>query len=403
MSGMAYRTLEIAERISPDLVALRRELHQHPELGLRLPWTQARVLKALADLDVEITTGRELDSVVAVVRGRKRADGPVVLLRGDMDALPVVELTELPFASTNGAMHACGHDLHTAGLVGAARILTELRDELEGDVVLMFQPAEEGPGGAEPMLEEGLLDVAGRRVEAAYAMHVSSAEYPAAQWFTTEGACMAACDDAIVTVRGEGGHGSQAHAAKDPVPVACEIVTALQTMVTRGYDVHDPVVVTVGYVKAGSKTNIIPDDAELGLTVRSLSVEHRARLQSDIERLVAGITSAHGLTGEVQWIDPYPPTINDDAEYALGREVIADLFGPESYTEREPELGSEDFSYIMEQVPGAYFFLSACMTDDPAAAPDNHSPRAAFDDSVIYQASAWLAEMALRRCAASPK
>lgn len=271
---------------------------------------------------------------------------------------------------------------------------------LAGDVVLMFQPAEEGPGGAEPMLAEGLLNAAGRRVDSAYALHVSSADYPRGTWFTTKGACMAACDDVIVTVVGRGGHGSQAHASLDPVPVACEIVTALQTMVTRAYDVHDPVVVTAGYVQAGSKTNIIPDEARIGLTVRSLSHENRARLHTDIDRLATGIAGAHGLTARLEWIDPYPPTINDDAEYEFGRQVITDLFGADAYTERaEPEMGSEDMAYVMEQVPGAYFFLGACVSDDPATAPDNHSPRAAFDDSVLYQASAWLAEMALRRCA----
>jgi amidohydrolase len=271
-------TLRIAARLAPELVALRRHLHGIPELGLDLPDTQAAVLEALAGLDLEVTLGESLSSVVAVLRGRAPVTGerPVVLLRGDMDALPVAEEVDVDYVSTRpGMMHACGHDLHMAGLVGAARILHELRDELVGDVVLMFQPAEEGPGGAEPMIREGLLEAAGRRVDVAYAVHVYSADHPFGTWFGRPGTLMAAADEVHVVVRGVGGHGSAPDRAKDPVPVACEIVLAYQSAVTRQFSVWDPVVLTVGRIAAGTKDNIIPDDAFVDATLRTFSAENR--------------------------------------------------------------------------------------------------------------------------------
>lgn len=395
------RTLELARSMSDDLVALRRELHEYPELGLHLPETQRRVLEALEGLDLEVTTGKSLSSVVAVLRGRAGSDGsgPVVLLRGDMDALPVIEQVDVPYASKKpGFMHACGHDLHMAALVGAARILHEMRDELPGDVVFMFQPAEEGPGGAEPMIAEGLLTAAGRPVDAAYALHVSSSEYPLGQWFSRPRELMAAVDRLRVRVTGAGGHGSQPHRAKDPVPVLCEIVLALQTLVTRTVDPFDTVVLTVGKIEAGTRDNIIPESGELSATLRTFSAQTRDRMIENVGRLASGIAGAHGMTAEFTADESYPATINDDDEYELGRRVVEDLFGSERFTVRPlPEMGSEDMSFVMQQVPGAYFFISACPAEDYENAPDNHSPLAEFDDSVLPDAAAWLAEVAVRR------
>lgn len=395
--------LDSARTIGPDLVALRRALHRIPEIGNDLPLTQQAVLRALEGLDLEVTTGTGLSSVVAVLRGGAAGpDSPVVLLRGDMDALPVAEEVPVDYASDHpGVMHACGHDLHVAALVGAARLLDERRAELTGDVVLMFQPGEEGPGGAQPMIAEGLLDVAGRPVDAAYALHVASSEYPNGQWFGRPGPLFAAADEVHVRVVGAGGHGSSPHRAKDPIPVACEIVVALQAMVTRGFDVFDPVVVTVGRIAGGTKENIIPDTAELSATVRSLSAGSRTKVQAGIERLVRGIAAAHGVTVEVDYKLGYPVTVNDEREYALAVGVVSDLFGAGRYTEMpDPELGAEDMSYVLEQVPGAYLLLGACPVQDHDAAPDNHSPRAAFDDAVLADAAAWLAEVTVRRLAA---
>ena len=393
--------LAISHRIGPELVDLRRRLHRIPELGLHLPDTQAAVLQALSGIDLEVTTGESLSSVVAVLRGSAPVEGerPVVLLRGDMDALPVAEEVDVDFRSERpGLMHACGHDLHVAGLVGAARILDELRDELVGDVVLMFQPAEEGPGGAEPMIEEGLLEAAGRRVDAAYAVHVYSADHPRGVWFGRPGTLMAAADEVHVVVRGVGGHGSAPERTKDPVPVACEIVLAFQTAVTRRFSVWDPVVLTVGRVAAGTKDNIIPDDARVEATLRTFSREHRARARQVVTEVAQHVAQAHGLTAEVSISNGYPVTVNDVDEFAFAQGVVTDLFGAQRWADMaNPEAGSEDMAFVLDQVPGCYLNVSACAHEDHTTAEDNHSPRAAFDDAVVPDIAAALAEMALRR------
>ncbi|QIM21317.1 amidohydrolase [Phycicoccus sp. HDW14] len=393
--------LAAAHRIGPELVELRRRLHRAPELGLHLPDTQATVLAALESLDLEVHTGEGLSSVVAVLRGRAPHDGerPVVLLRGDMDGLPVTEEVDVEYRSERtGLMHACGHDLHVAGLVGAARVLDELRDELVGDVVLMFQPAEEGPGGAEPMIRDGLLEAAGRRVDAAYAVHVYSADHPRGTWFGRPGPLMAAADEVHVVVRGVGGHGSAPERAKDPVPVACEVVLAFHTAVTRRFSVWDPVVLTVGKIAAGTKDNIIPDEAVIDATLRTFSREHRELAHRVVTEVAQGIAAAHGLTAEVTIGNGYPVTVNDEAEFAFARDVVHDLFGAEHWADMDnPEAGSEDMAFVLEEVPGAYLNVSACALEDHTLAEDNHSPRAAFDDSVVPDVAGALAELALRR------
>lgn len=398
------RTLDLAHTLGDDLRTLRRELHQIPEIGLRLPLTQALLLRELEGLDLEITTGQGLDSIVAVLRGGApgASAGPVVLLRGDMDGLPVTEGVDVPYASRHiGSMHACGHDLHMAALVGAARILHAQREDLAGDVVLMFQPAEEGPGGAEPMLAEGLLDAAGRRVDAAYAMHVFSSELPRGSWSSRPGPLMAGADTVTITVTGRGGHGSTPHRTADPVPVVCEIVLALQTMVTRTFDAFDSVVLTVGRVSAGTKDNIIPDTGELAATLRTFSPEIRATAHAAIQRVAAGVSAAHGMSAEVVFSEGYPATVNDEREYAMAAEVTTELFGAARQALRPlPEMGSEDMSFVLNEVPGAYFLLGAHPGYLSADTPDNHSPRAEFDDAVVPDAAAWLAATALRRTAA---
>ncbi|WP_240917165.1 M20 family metallopeptidase [Nocardioides sp. HDW12B] len=397
-------SLRLARELAPMMVELRRDVHRHPEIGNQLPRTQQAVIDALAPLDLEITRGLALTSVVAVLRGAAEPEsGPrqVVLLRGDMDALPVDEEVGGDHRSLEpGVMHACGHDLHVAALVGAAHILSARREEIAGDVVLMFQPGEEGPGGAEPMVAEGLLDVAGRRVDAAYAWHAYSAEIPRGTWTSRPGSQYAAADELHVTVRGEGGHGSAPHRARDPITALCDMAVALQTAVTRSLDALDPVVITVGRIAGGTKENIIPDTAELEATVRTLSHQQRERVQQVVPRVLQGVAAAHGLAVDVDYRRGYPVTVNDDAEHAFAVGVVRDLFGDDAWRlKAEPELGAEDMSFVMNEVPGAYLVLGACPADDPETAPDNHSPRADFDDSVVPDAAAWLAEVAVRRLA----
>ncbi|MDH6134117.1 amidohydrolase [Kitasatospora sp. MAA4] len=390
--------LESATLLQPELTALRHALHQEPEIGLALPLTQAKVLAALEGLPLELTLGRALSSVTAVLRGGR--PGPAVLLRADLDALPVQETSGLPYASRiPGAMHACGHDLHTAALVGAARLLAQRREELAGDVVFMFQPGEEGGGGAQLMIDEGVLDAAGERVVAAYALHVASALLPAGWVATRPGPIMAASDTLQVTLRGRGGHGSSPHLALDPIPAACEAVTALQTMVTRRFDAFDPVVLTVGSFHAGSADNVIPDDAVFSATIRSFSVASRARVAEESLRLVRGVAAAHGLNVEAQIVPGYPVTVNDPAEAARAAETAREIVGAENYVEMPNAVaGSEDFGMVGALVPSAYLMLGACPADlDPFGAAYNHSPQAAFDDSVLPAAAALLAALAVNR------
>ncbi|MFC9324373.1 M20 family metallopeptidase [Kitasatospora sp. NPDC057015] len=392
--------LDAARSLQPDLVALRRALHAEPEVGLRLPLTRRKVLDALSGLPLEISTGTALDSVTAVLRGT--GAGPTVLLRGDMDALPVEQRAPAgtPESLVPGRMHACGHDLHTAILVGAARLLAERRDRLAGDVVLMFQPGEEGDGGARIMVDEGVLTAAGadRPVAAAYALHVTSAVLPAGVVAGRPGPVLAAADRLRVVVRGRGGHGSFPHTALDPVPAACEMVTALQTAVTRTFSVFDPVVVTVGSFHAGDAHNVIPDEACFVATVRSFSAESSARAAEVLPAVVRGIAAAHGLSAEVEYRHDYPVTVSEPQAVAAVADTVRELLGADRWTElAHPFAGSEDFSFVLQRVPGAFFFLGATLPDrDPRDAPYNHSAEAAFDESVLADGAALLAALALR-------
>ncbi len=394
---------EICNQFSDQLVALRRDLHQIPEVGLDLPQTQQRVLKALEGLPLEITLGRSLSSVVGVLRGTAPGGGerPVVLLRGDMDALPVVERSGEPFASVNGNMHACGHDLHMSLLVGAAKALSACRDQLAGDVIFQFQPGEEGVDGCRHMLEEGLLDVAGRRPDAAWAIHVWAAGEPSGVFSTKPGAVMASSDVMKVRVAGRGGHGSAPHQAADPVPALAEMITATHAMVTRHFSIFDPVVVSVGRVQAGTIANVIPEDGFFDATFRTFSDEARSRLLALWPELLEGIARAHGVGVEYELVEQYPVTVNDEAEADHVAEVVGEIFGPERHVRWSfPLAAAEDFSRILQAAPGCFIGLSACMPDlDPTSAPVNHSAYCRFDDSVLADGAALLAELAARRLA----
>ena len=359
-----------------DLVRLRRELHREPEVGLHLPRTQQRVLAALEGLPLEVSTGRSLSSVIALLRGRARG-GPAVLLRADMDALPLTEQTGLDFAARSGRMHACGHDLHAAMLVGAARLLASRRDELAGDVVFMFQPGGEGYEGAQHMIDEGLLDAAGSPLVAAYGLHVLSAMLPYGVFATRPGPILAAVDVLSVTVRGQGGSASLPHLARDPIPAACEMVMALQTLVTRRFHVFDPVVLTVGLFQAGMWPHVVPNSAHFEASVRSFSPESNARIREESVRLCDGVASAHGLDAEVEWRTLYPVTVNDASEADFAATVIREAFGEERFQlSPHPLPASEDFSHVLDAVPGAFLFAGRLSAGD--------EPRHGLDEPLGY-------------------
>ena len=400
MPTSAADLLSAAYADADQTIELRRRLHRFPEIGLQLPRTQAAVLEAFAELPVEVTTGRTTSSVVGVLRGAR--PGPTYLLRADMDALPVKEATGLPFASElPDAMHACGHDTHVAMLLGAARLLAERRAELAGQVVFMVQPGEEGFHGARYMLEEGVLDaVPGAPVSGAFALHITSS-FTSGTINLRPGPMMAAADQWRMVVRGRGGHASMPHAAADPIPVAAEIVLALQSMVTRRVDVFDPAVVTVAHIDGGTTNNVIPDSVFLEGTVRTLSAAQRADLVPAIGRLAASIAAAHGLTAEFEHDPGYPVTVNDPGVAAQVLTTAADLLGAQgSSLMRAPLMGAEDFSYVLDRVPGVMAFLGACPPGhEPDSAPPNHSNLVVFDEEPLPAGVALYARMAMQALA----
>ncbi|MBB5153518.1 M20 metallopeptidase family protein [Saccharopolyspora phatthalungensis] len=393
-----------ARAMAGDLIELRRTLHREPEIGLRLPRTQERVLVALDGLPLEITTGDSCTSVTAVLRGA-RSDHSV-LLRADMDALPVQEATGLDYTSTvDGVMHACGHDLHTAMLVGAAHLLSYRRDELAGDVVFMFQPGEEGWEGARAMIDEGVLDASGRRVAAAYGLHVFSTFSPAGVFQSRPGPMLAGSASLTVTVHGGGGHGSTPHLTRDPIIAAAEMISALQTMVTREFDVFDPVVLTVGVFQAGTRSNIIPESARFEATIRTFSASVKERIRASAVRLVRGLADAHDVEVDVDYADARPVTVNDKAEHDFAREVVRESLGERRYSAMaNPVAGAEDFSRVLAEVPGCFLALGAMPRGaEPDQVAFNHSPRAVFDDSVLADGAALFTELATRRLSISPE
>ena len=315
-----------------------------------------------------------------------------------MDALPVQEDTGLPFASeVPGVMHACGHDTHVAMLLGAARLLADRRDEFAGQVVFMAQPGEEGFHGARYMLEEGLLDVVpGAPVSGAFALHISSM-LASGTVNVRPGPMMAAADQWRMVVHGRGGHASEPHAAADPIPVAAEIVLALQSMVTRRVDVFDPAVVTVAHIEAGSTNNVIPDTAFLEGTIRTLSAERRAEVLAAVQRVATHVAAAHGLTVEFEHEEGYPVTVNDPGAAARVLDAATELLGERaSRLSPAPLMGAEDFSYVLQRVPGAMAWLGACPPGlDPATAPANHSNLVVFDEEPLPAGVALYAQMAL--------
>ena len=344
----------------PEMVELRRHLHRGPELGLDLPETQAAVLAALDGLPLDISTGTGCTSVVARLRGDR--PGRTVLLRGDMDALPMPEDTGVDYASEiPGVMHACGHDSHVSMLVAAARMLSARRDQIEGEVRFMFQPGEEGFAGAGVMIDEGVLD----GVDGAFAIHISP-NIPNRMVMTRPGPLMASADEVFITIRGRGGHASTPHFTADPIPVACEIVTAIQTAVTRRVDAFNPAVVTIAKLEAGTTTNVIPETATASGTIRTVSEATRSAVHADLARLAEGIASAHGMQAEVRIERGYPVTVNDAGVAAVVLEVAGEM-GMRTLEAPAPAMGAEDWSLVLQRVPGAMAFLGVCPPDVPDA------------------------------------
>jgi amidohydrolase len=376
---------EVREGFGERIVALRRDIHREPELGFGTKKTAEKVLSALEGLPLDVQTGVAENGIVATLRGA--GDGPTVGLRADMDALPIHEETGLPFASKlEGKMHACGHDGHTSMLVGAAHALSGMRERFNGMVKFFFQPAEEGGGGGKVMVEAGVAD----DVAAVFALHLWPG-FPLGTAATKAGPIMAAADAFEMTIRGSGGHGAFPHLTADAITMAAQIVTALQTVVSREVDPVEPAVVTVGEIGAGSAFNIIPEKARLGGTVRTLNEDLRRMMPERIERIARSV--AQGMRGdaELDYEFSYPVTMNEEgaARTALG--VIRGLFGEEHTLElANPSMGAEDFAFFLEKIPGAFIWLGV-----GEEVSFLHTPTFAFDEEILPQGSALLTALAL--------
>ena len=396
---MADTLLAEARDLTSMLTSLRRAIHAEPELGLQTPRTRDKIRMALAHLPLEWREGPSTTGLVATLKGAR--PGRSVLLRGDMDALPMPEETGLDFASTiPGTMHACGHDAHVAMLAGAAELLCARRDSLAGEVRFMFQPGEEGWHGARFMLEDGLLGGEGTDrplPDAAFALHVMP-NAPHGLIGGRAGPLLASADQIGIEVGGRGGHASMPHQTLDPVPVACEIVMAIQAMVTRRFDIADPVVVTIARIEGGTTHNVIPDRAVLKGTMRTLSAANRTRAREALEQLAMGIAAAHGLGASVTILEGFPVTVCDPRAVDFGERVTGALLGEGAYQRlATPIMGAEDFAYVLEKVPGAMFFLGfAPEGDNWASCCGIHSTRMMLDESVMPRGSALLAGLAER-------
>ena len=366
------------------VVALRRAIHADPEIGLDCRRTTAKIKAALEGLPLEYREGPSTSGLIAILRGGGD-NSRAVLLRGDMDALPMEEETGLPFASkVPGAMHACGHDAHSAMLVGAARALSARREQLPGTIVFMFQPGEEGWHGARYMIEDGLLDdvLPGRRPDAAFALHI----WPTigrGKVVSRPGPLLASADVLKATITGKGGHAAMPHDSLDPIPAACEIVMALQALVARTVPVMDPAVLSITKISAGTAHNIVPGCAELLGTLRTLSEKTRTHLHQGFARVIENVAAAHGLAGEATIEPGYPATVNDPRATELVQRC-AGAIGAEWSELGAPIMGAEDFAYVLREIPGAMAFLGVAPEGaDAAAQPPLHNTRMMIDEAMM--------------------
>lgn len=379
------RVAEFADEIT----AWRRQIHENPELGYEEHKTAAFVAEKLKEFGVdEIVTGMGRTGVVAVIKGRKTGSGKVVGIRADMDALPIVEATNKPYASkTPGKMHACGHDGHTAMLLGAAKYLAETRN-FDGTAIMIFQPAEEGGGGGEAMVQDGLMERFG--IQEVYGLH-NMPGIPVGAFAIRPGPQMAAADRFEITIEGKGGHAARPHDCIDPLLTASQVVMALQTIAARTADPLDSVVVSVCEFKAGDAFNVIPQTAHLKGTVRTLLADTRDMAERRISEICKGIAAAAGATATVQYHRGYPVTVNDPGktEFAV---KVAGLVAGESKVDQTvlPLMGAEDFSYMLEKRPGAYIFMG---NGDTAGV---HHPAYDFNDEAIPYGVSYLAQVAER-------
>ncbi|HLH71580.1 MAG TPA: M20 family metallopeptidase [Candidatus Dormibacteraeota bacterium] len=382
--------LEAARALAGTVIADRRAIHRRPELAYHERETAALVASRLEQLGIPARTGIAGTGVIGLIEGGR--PGRTVLLRADMDALPIQEGSDREYASqTPGVMHACGHDAHTAILLGVSRLLVERRGEIAGNVKLMFQPAEEGGAGALRMIEEGVLDAP--PVDAAFMLHVSH-QHPVGTVATAPGPVLAGANAFTVTIDGRGGHASRPHQAVDPVVVAAQVVCALQTLVGREVPPTEAAVLTLGRISAGTAPNVIPDRAELQGTIRAYRDDLMQEMERRLEEVASGVAEALRASARVDIHMRYPPTVNDPAMAELLAGAACAVLGPEAVLEAEPEMAAEDFSFVLQRVPGAMLRLGVRSPEWPEPRPV-HTARFELDESALPIGVAVLAEVAL--------
>lgn len=361
------------ETLIPEVIKLRRDFHEYPEVGFEEQRTSGRVLEYLQSLGLQPRHPLARTGLAAVIEGAH--EGPTLMLRADMDALPVHEETGLPYASkVPGKMHACGHDLHTAILLGTARVLQGLRHQLRGRVKLIFQPAEEGPGGALPMIEEGVLE--NPQVDYALGLHVW-AELPLGHVGIQPGPVMAAADTFRVVIHGRGGHAAYPQATADPIVAASALIMAMQTVVSRRTDPFDTAVISVTQIQGGSADNVIPGTVEFSGTIRSFEQRVRDDLVAHLKQMVPDLCRAYGVSGRFEFQAGYPPLVNHETPCAWVREVAAQMGLPLA---AQGTMGGEDMAYYLQRVPGAFFFLGAAIPEEPYP---HHHPKFQLDERVV--------------------
>ena len=382
---------ELAKKNLDYVVSLRRELHQHPELGFQEFKTATLIKRELEKLGIEYKSEVAHTGVVGLIKGNH--PGKTVLLRADMDALPILEESNVDFKSKiDGCMHACGHDGHVAGLLGAAMILNELKDEIHGNIKLVFQPAEESPGGAEPMIEEGVLE--NPKVDAAFGCHIWPA-YKGGKVIVKNGDFMAHPSEFIIKVSGRGGHGSLPELSIDPVVIGAEIIMGIQNVRSRFISTFDHAVISCTTIHAGNARNIIPDTLEIGGTVRSFSEDLSTEILDKIGQIATGIAKAYGAECEYIVERMYPPLINNEQTTNLLRETVKEMLGEDALEEmKNPLMGGEDFAYFAQKVP-ATFFLVGVRDDAEDVESLLHHPRLKWNDKRLVVNSIILAKAAL--------
>lgn len=351
---------QTVKSVQEEAIDVRRTIHRHPELGFEEEQTSSLVSDKLREWEIPHESNIAETGVVGFVEGEE--NGPTIMLRADMDALPIQEEADVPYKSTrDGVMHACGHDAHTSILLHTAKILAENRDQLNGNVKLIFQPAEEGPGGAKPMIEEGVLE--SPEVEAAFGLHLWN-PLPVGNLGIQSGPLMACADRFQVTVQGKGGHGARPHEAVDPVACSSQIISTLQSIASRETDPVGTVVISVGKIEGGSRFNVIPDEVFFEGTVRTFDEEYRKTIPERIERICDQVAAAYRCEANLNYIDLYPPTINDRKMTDLVRKTAQDVVDPEHIHQNCQTLGGEDMSFFLNEVPGCYFFVGSGLPDE---------------------------------------